>query len=143
MCASGKCRKYGQCWTCPPACGTVEECASRAARYSLGLIVQTTGQLIDSLDYDEMMSLKKRHQDLFLEFARRLRESFPDLLALGAGGCTLCESCAYPGSPCRHPDTAVSSMEGYGLLVSDICVKNGVAYYYGQGSLTFTGCYLF
>ena len=142
MCASGKCRKYDRCWTCPPACGTIEECAQRAGKYSFGLIVQTTGRLIDSLDYDEMMSLQKRHQDTFVKFARYLRELYPNLLALGAGGCKLCESCAYPANPCRHPGMAVSSMEAYGLLVSDLCLKNGIPYYHGQGSMTFTGCYL-
>ena len=142
MCASGKCGKYDRCWTCPPACGTVEECAQRAGRYRLGLIVQTTGQLSDSFDYDGMMSLKKRHQDTFLKFVQYLQESFPNLLALGAGGCAVCESCTYPDSPCRHPSKAVSSMEAYGLLVSELCKKNGIPYYYGQGSMTFIGCYL-
>ena len=142
MCAADKCGKYDKCWVCPPACGTVEECAQRAGQYRFGLIVQTTGQLEDSFDYDEMMSIKKRHQDTFLEFARYLLELFPNLLALGAGGCTLCESCTYPAGPCRHPDMAVSSMEAYGLLVSDLCLKNDIPYYYGPSTMTFTGCYL-
>ena len=25
MCAAGKCHMYDKCWSCPPACGTVEE----------------------------------------------------------------------------------------------------------------------
>ena len=25
MCASGKCRMYGKSWSCPPACGSLEE----------------------------------------------------------------------------------------------------------------------
>ena len=23
MCASGTCRRYGHCWTCPPGCGSL------------------------------------------------------------------------------------------------------------------------
>ena len=25
MCASGRCKRYGKCWSCPPACGTRRE----------------------------------------------------------------------------------------------------------------------
>ena len=30
MCAADRCHNYGRCWTCPPACGTLEEAARRA-----------------------------------------------------------------------------------------------------------------
>ena len=26
MCASDSCHKYNKCWSCPPGCGTLEEC---------------------------------------------------------------------------------------------------------------------
>jgi len=45
MCAAGTCRQYGRCWSCPPACGTLEEAARRARRFSKGLLVQSTGQM--------------------------------------------------------------------------------------------------
>ena len=28
-CSSDKCHAYGHNWTCPPACGTLEECGGR------------------------------------------------------------------------------------------------------------------
>lgn len=36
MCAADRCHNYGRCWTCPPACGTLEEAARRAGRYLPG-----------------------------------------------------------------------------------------------------------
>lgn len=28
MCSTDKCHMYGRNWSCPPACGTLEECAA-------------------------------------------------------------------------------------------------------------------
>ena len=33
-------------------------------------------------------------------------------------------------------------MEGLGMIVSDVCKANGMKYYYGPGTLTYTGCVL-
>ena len=44
MCASDSCHKYNKCWSCPPGCGTLEECKQRVRKYKLGILVQTVGQ---------------------------------------------------------------------------------------------------
>ena len=31
-CASDRCGRYGKSWSCPPACGTLEECAAAAKK---------------------------------------------------------------------------------------------------------------
>ena len=36
----------------------------------------------------------------------------------------------------------VSSMEGYGMLVSEVCKENHVPYYYGENTIAFVGCCL-
>ena len=33
-------------------------------------------------------------------------------------------------------------MEGYGLLISDVCKDNNIDYYYGKGTITYTGMFL-
>ena len=142
MCRADKCRKFDRCWTCPPACGSVEECDARAAGFKHGVIVQSTATLDDPFDIEGMDALSKRHSDTFERYNDTLRKTYPNLLALGAGGCTRCETCTYPEAPCRHPNAALSSMEAYGLLVSDVCTKNNLPYYYGPGTMTYVGCYL-
>lgn len=142
MCRTDKCQKYDRCWTCPPACGSIAECAARAASFTQGIIVQSTATLDDPFDIEGMDALSKRHSDAFERYTDTLRKTHPDLLALGAGGCTRCESCTHPEAPCRHPGAALSSMEAYGLLVSDVCTKNNLPYYYGPGTMTYVGCYL-
>ena len=64
------------------------------------------------------------------------------MLALGAGCCTQCAVCSYPDSPCRFPEKMVSSMEAYGMLVLEVCQKNGMAYYYGPNTIAYTSCFL-
>ena len=142
MCTADRCRHYGKCWTCPPACPGLEENRELLRQYKTGILVQTTGTPEDDFDLEGMYEIGRAQSRRFHAFHKILREEFPDLLALGAGGCDLCEACTYPGAPCRCPDDAVPSMEAFGLVVSDTCRDNGIKYNYGPGTMTFTGCYL-
>ena len=59
MCAADRCHMYGRCWTCPPACGTLEETAARARQYRRGILVQSTGELEDDFDVETMQELEE------------------------------------------------------------------------------------
>ena len=78
-----------------------------------------------------------------MDETEKLRKIAPGFLPLGAGTCTLCRECTYPDSPCRQPERRISSMEAYGILVSDICSGNQVKYYYGPKTIAYTSCYFF
>ena len=65
MCASDSCHKYNKCWSCPPGCGTLEECKQRVRKYKLGILVQTVGQLEDSMDGEGMMRTEAMHKASF------------------------------------------------------------------------------
>lgn len=142
MCAADRCHQYGKNWACPPACGTIEECAERASKYKRGVIVQTTGKMENEFDFEAMVEYAEKHKENFIALADKWRERFPDMLAMGAGGCDICKSCTYPDSPCRFPDKAIPSMEAFGLLVSKVCKLSDIPYYYGPLTLTYTSCYL-
>jgi predicted metal-binding protein len=142
MCAAGKCGMYNKNWVCPPACGSFEEISARLAGYQKGIIVQTTAELEDEFDFEGMKEAAELQKARFTAFRKALLEAWPALVALGSGGCRLCEKCAWPDSPCRRPEEAFMSMEAAGLLVSDVCKSNGLAYYYGPKTLTYTGCFI-
>ena len=142
MCASDRCRRYGKSWSCPPACGTIEQCAERMRGYSGGVLVHTTAQLEDAFDIEGMDRAQQAHKKRFFDLARQARLLCPDVLPLTAGSCTLCRSCTYPDRPCRFPHKMLSSMEAYGLLVSEVCRDAGLPYYYGPGTLTYSACIL-
>lgn len=142
MCAVNSCGQYGKRWSCPPGCGDLTECAARVGGYRTGLLVQTVGELEDSMDVETMMDTETEHKARFQAFYADLRRDYPGVLALGAGCCTQCSICSYPDAPCRFPDKMVSSMEAYGMLVLDVCRKNGLTYYYGANTIAYTSCFL-
>ncbi len=142
MCAANACGQYGKNWACPPACGDLETLRQQVGRFREGILVQTVGEVEDSMDFEAMMEIEAAHKTHFNAAAQRLKEFFPDLLALGAGCCTICGKCACPEQPCRFPEKRVSSMEAYGILVNDLCKKNNLAYYYGADRIAYTSCYL-
>lgn len=143
MCAADKCGAYGRSWACPPACGSLEFCARKIASYSFGVLVQTVGALEDEFDMDGINRTQRLHKKRFEVLARQARRIDPDCLPLTAGGCTRCAECTYPDKPCRFPGKRLSSMEAYGLLVSEVCTSSGMPYYRGEKTITFTSCVLF
>lgn len=142
MCASNSCGQYGKRWSCPPGCGTLEECAARLKNYDRGILVQTYGDVEDGFDFEAMMEIEADHKDHFLKMYEALRVAGKDVLAIGAGCCTQCAKCTYPDAPCRFPEKMISSMEAYGMLVLEICKANGLQYYYGSDKMAYTSCFL-
>ena len=142
MCSADRCHQYGKNWRCPPGCGSIEEASERAARYTCGIIVQTIGKMDDDFDYETIQSTSEKHKGNFAAMAEELKKRYTDVLAMGAGTCTLCEACTYPDAPCRFPEKSISSMEAYGLLVGKVCELSNVPYINGQKTITYTSCYL-
>ncbi len=136
------CGQYGKRWSCPPSCGTLDQCAREIAGRTQGILVQTVGELEDEFDGEAMMEAEALHKEHFRKMLAALRENEGDILALGAGCCTRCKVCSCPDEPCRFPREAVSSMEAYGILVLQVCRDNGLTYYYGPDKIAYTGCFL-
>jgi predicted metal-binding protein len=143
MCATDRCHKYGTSWSCPPACGTLDALREKAARYSKGLLVQTTVATADEFDWDTIRTTEARHKKTFDALVRRARYEQPDCFPMGCGACTRCHRCTYPTKPCRYPGKLYPSMEACGLLVGDVCALADVPYYHGAHTMTYTSCILF
>lgn len=141
MCAADKCSRYGNSWSCPPACGELSEIGEKARGYRHGIIVQSTGKLEDDFDVETMQETERLQKERFFAFVEQMRKKEPSCLPMAAGSCTVCESCAYP-EPCRFPDKMIPSMEAYGIFVSKLCEDSGIGYYYGPQTITFTSCVL-
>ncbi len=142
MCSADKCGVYGRSWACPPACGSLDRCARKIASYSDGILVQTVGELQDEFDMDGIAEAQRLHKRRFTTLVRQVRLLSPDCLPLSAGSCTRCDVCTYPDRPCRFPEKRLSSMEAYGLLVSEVCSASGLSYYKGEKTISFTSCIL-
>ena len=143
MCASGRCRRYGVSWSCPPACGTLEALERRARRHSRCVLVQTVARLDGDFDAEGIKAAEALHKRRFDTLARQVKlATGGECMPMGAGSCTRCAKCTYPDRPCRYPDKLWPSMEACGLLVRDVCVLAGLDYYHGSGTMTYSSCIL-
>jgi predicted metal-binding protein len=142
MCAADKCGAYGKNWTCPPYCGTLAECDEQMRGYQRGILVQTVGKLEKTVDTKGYRRTEEQHLVSLHKLYEVLRKTYPNALCLGSGGCRVCKTCAHP-EPCRFPEKAISSMEAYGLFVTQVCRDNGAQYYHGEKTITYTACILF
>ncbi len=143
MCAANTCHQYNKCWTCPPGCGSLAECRARIADYSVGVLVQTVGQLEDSWDFEGMKDTEEAHKTKFNTLIAQLDSEKLRMLPIGAGACTRCKECTYPDKPCRFPGAAISSMEAYGMLVNQVVTANGLKYNHGPNTVCYSSCILF
>lgn len=142
MCAANTCGMYGKNKACPPSCGTLDECREKVSKFRWGMVVQTVGDLDDPFDYEGMMETEAQHKKHFFTLIEKLKSDYPDMLPLGSGCCTVCKTCAGPDAPCRFPEKRISSLEAYGIVVSDLCSKNGLKYNYGSDHIAYTSCCL-
>lgn len=142
MCAADKCRAYGKNHTCPPYCGTLDECKAKIRRFSRGILVQTVGTTQKTIDTKAYRETEQQHLAQFAILCNELRKIHPNALCLGTGGCRICKTCAWP-EKCRFPEKACSSMEAYGLFVTEVCRENGLSYHHGERTVTYTACILF
>ena len=142
MCATDKCNRYNHSWSCPPACGSLEDMREKVKAFTSGLLVQTVGHLEDNFDWETLEETAKKQKESFEKMQAILKKEYPRLIAMGTGGCTICETCTYPDAPCRFPDRLTSSMEACGLLVSQVCTDNNLKYNHGPLTIAYTGCFL-
>ena len=142
MCASGKCAMYDKRWSCPPGCGTLDECRELLKGYTYGVLVQSVGELEDNFDIETMMETEATHKERFYAMRRALIDQGVEAMAAGAGCCTVCKECTYPDAPCRYPEQKLSSMEALGMLVLEVCKANGMTYFHGENTIAYTSCFL-
>ena len=145
ICRANQCGCYGKCWVCPPEIGDIQDLIAQAKTYPRGLLYQTIGTLEDSFDVEGMFAAGANHAHV----SSRLQKVLPQLLQkpflhLGCGGCHLCETCGKrTGEPCRHPESALPAMEGYGIDVYNTTRTTTLNYINGTNTVTYFGLVLF
>ena len=132
-CERNLCGKYNTCWTCPPAIGPMEKQKEKILGFSNALVFTTKTDLEDSFDFEGMMAAKEVHNQITAELHERFGSENP---VYGAGGCSICENCAYP-EPCRFPEKIFSSVEAAGINVTDLSRAGGVHYNNGENTVTY------
>jgi len=138
-CEANVCRKYNACWTCPPAIEPMQNQIAKIRSYDSALVFTTISGIEDSFDYEGMMKASGDHYRLTSEMHLQFGKTNP---VFGAGGCKICEACAYP-EPCRFPEKIFSSVEAAGINVTDLSLSGGLRYNNGENTVTFFSMILF
>lgn len=137
QCARNTCGNFGKNHTCKG--GTVEESTARVSKYDNGFLIskivpiRTRKEMMDSLEIVDksIKALRKAFKD-------------EDVVVMGAGPCTFCESCtAIDGEPCRFPDKTQYSMEGSGIDVVRMSMNHKMTYNAGAGKVGYFTLVLF
>lgn len=148
LCEMNTCGRYGRNYTCPPVIGDIFALIGKIKSAKHAVLWQNVYQLEDSLDFEGMMSAQREHNGRAIAINDFLAETLKDresYLVLGAGGCQLCDVCGMQkNQPCAHPEKALSSLEAYGINVTQACEVSGLRYLGGKNTVTyFAGAFLF
>lgn len=145
ICQDNGCGAYNRCYMCPPDIGPIHQLMEKVKSYSDAVLYQSISQIEDPFDFEGMMAAGHSHTMLSQAVQQQIRKHLPaDFLHLSSGGCHLCQRCGKPdGLPCRHPDSALPGMEGYGIDVYQTASATHLQYINGQNTVTYFGIVLF
>ncbi|MBC5659863.1 DUF2284 domain-containing protein [Anaerosacchariphilus sp. NSJ-68] len=138
-----ECPRYGTSWSCPPAVGTVKECEARCAGYDGALIFTTIAEDVDTEDMSAMLATRMEHEEVTRQIRARMAEDVTDTLVLSTESCAICEHCAYPAGPCRHPDRMFPCIESYGILVTELAERHDITFLSGSRLVTWFSLILY
>ena len=137
ICAKNVCGMYGKSWACPPAVGTMEHCRKQCDKYENAFVLTTVSVLEDKYDVNKWREAAIQHETVTDKVLPHFKSSFKTVLALSTEGCSICESCTYPNSPCRFPARMHPATEGYGILVTELSKKCSINYNNGSNTITY------
>lgn len=125
---SGECPMYGTSWSCPPGVGTPEQCRERCLAFSEALLITTVAEVGDISNMSETLSTRVEHERITAEVQRFFTETGSKTFVLSGEACRLCGRCAYPGGPCRHPQSMHPCIESHCILVTELAERLGIEF---------------
>lgn len=145
MCATNACGNYGRSWMCPPAVGDIDAMIASLSAYGHVFVFQTETKLDHPGTFEDFYEAGNAHNRIVQSF----RPVFAGLgitetLFLGVGGCRFCPVCAKKtDEPCRHPESAISSLEAYGIDVSSLTAAAGMSFSFSKTVVLYYGAVFF
>lgn len=143
ICDGNGCGSFAKSWVCPPAIGTYEETKERVLSYENALVFQTIYPLEDSFDFEGMDRARIDFRTVCDNINELAKTKGVQYLILSNGGCSRCERCTYPDSPCVHPDKLYPALEGSGVYVNKLAQSAGLKYINGINTVTYFGVVLY
>jgi len=145
MCEDNLCGRYGKNYKCPPYIGEPDVLEAEVLSYKTAVLIQTICNIEDSYDIEGMNEGGVAHSENIKKAVGYIKENIPHerLLTLGAGGCLICPKCgAADGTPCRFPEEAKASVEGYCIDAANITTSHGLKYINGENTVSYVALFL-
>jgi len=144
FCEDNLCGKYNANYSCPPACGTVEEVRDRLFTADKALVLQTIHEIGSYENKEAILTSKKNLNIAILKLTENLYREGYDCFCLGYGGCPLCNPCKQvEGQPCAFPDKRISCMSAYCIDVGKLANKCGLEFAWVPEKLFLFGMIVF
>ena len=96
------------------------------------LYLTTLTEVSDIANLEETLATRAPHEAVTREALAILKPHVKDVMALSTEACAICEHCAYPGAPCRHPELMFPCVESHGIIVTALAEKEGIDFYGGN-----------
>ena len=129
-----ECPMYSRTWACPPAVGSVEACRERLMAFDEALLIATITEVGDIANIEETLATRAPHEEITRQVLELVRRQAGETLALSTEACAVCENCAWPEAPCRHPEKMFPCVESHGIVVTDLAERTGIDFY-AEGNL--------
>lgn len=136
------CERYRHSWACPPYCGDIRENIDKCRQYQNFFLFSTVVEVANAWDKEVCLRAKSGHEEISRNLREKLKEKLEDFYMLSTG-CTICEKCACPDEPCRHPKDRLSSMESHGIVIIQLADEMGLCYNYGDDTIVYFSLVLF
>lgn len=136
------CKRYGKSWSCPPNCGDLNEMIEHAKSFENMYVLSCVYEVPNSWDPDSCIPAKNEHEAMAREINEKLKSFGEDFVILSTG-CSICESCACPDEPCRHPEERIYSMESHGVMIMQLADEMGLCFNYGGDTMVYFSMVLF
>lgn len=140
------CTQFGRRWSCPPFDFDPPAIWGRYRHMRIHALCIRMGEQASPTD---AMNIMEHCKAFFHTELLAMEAASAGSLALTAGACTLCPSCARPeGMPCRHPDKMRHSIEALGgnvALVAEQYLHSPLQWFDGDtppGQLLLVGAVL-
>lgn len=128
-----ECPMYNTTWACPPAVGTVEACREKCLKFTSMLVISTITEVSDIANIDETLATRAPHEAVTHQVTELVRaQTGGEVYALSTEACAICEKCAWPDAPCRHPERMCPCVESHGILVTELAEKFGLDFVNGN-----------
>lgn len=142
-CVENLCGNYGKNYACPPDCGTPDEMEKKVRRFDRALVLETIQRVENLMDAAEIKKIRARHNKMSAELIKKICYGQTQGMAVMAGPCAICKTCAkIQGKPCHFPEQVASCLSAYCIVAEKMANHCGLPYWCGENQVAFFSIYL-